>query len=77
MTTPLHWGGFITMPLPFVGDRATTLDGFFSQRETRQKHHSRQRRVSLGVSLKNIEIQITNDNNNLHYEFKCLCTTKY
>ena len=60
MTTPLHLGEFVTMTLPFVGDRATNQDGFFSQRETGQKHPSRQRRVSPGVSLKNTNNQITN-----------------
>jgi hypothetical protein len=60
MTTPLHLSEFVTMALPFVGDRATNQDGFFSQRETGQKHPSRQRRVSPGVSLKNTNKQITN-----------------
>ena len=41
----------MVMTLPFVGDGTTNLDGFFSQRETGQKHPSRQRRVSPGVSL--------------------------
>ena len=28
MTTPLHVGEFVTMTLPFVGDRAMSQDGF-------------------------------------------------
>lgn len=56
MTTPLYLGGVVTMTLPFVGDGATNLNGFFSQRETGQKHHSRQHRVSPCVSLKNTNI---------------------
>lgn len=74
MTTPLHLSEFVTMTLPFVGDRATNQDGFFSQRETGQKYPSRQRRVSPCVSLKNTNKQITNESSSLRYQFKCLCT---
>ena len=51
--TPSTGGGLIKMALPFVGGGATNLGSFFSQRETGQKHPSRQRRVSPGVSLIN------------------------
>lgn len=77
MTIPLHRRGVIKMALPFVGDGATNLDGFLSQRETGQKRPSRQRRVSPGVSLENMNTKITNKSSNLHIQFKCLCTTKY
>lgn len=53
IATPSTGGGLIKMALPFVGDGATNLDSFFSQRETDQKHPSRQRRVSLGVPILN------------------------
>lgn len=65
------------MTIPFVGGGATNLDGFLSQRETGQKHPSRQHRVSPGVSLENFNQKITNKSNNLYIQFKCLCTTKY
>lgn len=67
----------ITMTIPFVGGGAANLDGFLSQRETGQKHPSRQRRVSQGVSLEKTNTQIVNKSSNLHIQFKCLCTTKY
>ncbi|SBW78652.1 hypothetical protein PVE_R1G0764 [Pseudomonas veronii 1YdBTEX2] len=66
MTTPLHLSEFVTMTLPFVGDRETNQEGFFSQRETGPKHPSRQRRVSPCVSLKNTNKQITNESSSLH-----------
>lgn len=43
------------MALPFVGDRATNLDGFFSRCEAGQKDPSSKRRVSPGVSLGNTQ----------------------
>lgn len=55
MTMLVTGGGFIKMALPFVGDNAKNLGGFFSRCEAGQKHPSTKRRVSFGVSLGNTQ----------------------
>lgn len=55
MTMLVTGGSFIKMALPFVGDSAKNLGGFFSRCEAGQKHPSSKRRVSPGVSIGNTQ----------------------